>query len=72
MTGRPTSRADVQRCQLDDVIALCMDARRRLQPVITRMAQRMLTVPEADDFYELREVRKLIWQIEQTAKSKRE
>ena len=70
MSG-PTNDADRLRCQLDDVIALCLDAHIRLRVVIARMSQRARTIPEADDIVSLIEVRGLIYQIEEAAHSKR-
>ena len=69
--GGPTNEADRLRCQLDDVIGLCMDARRQLMPIITRITQRARTIPEADDVVALIQVQGIIYQIEEVAHSKR-
>jgi hypothetical protein len=61
--------SDKLRCQLDDVLALCIEAQNTLRLVIARMSQRARTLPEADDIVSLIEVRGVLYRIQEAAQS---
>ena len=67
MTGGPTNPLDAIRCDLDDIRSHCNEAHEILRAVVTRMAQRARTIPEADDVVLLIRVRGLLYRIQDAA-----
>lgn len=67
MTGGPTTDSDAMRCDLDDILADCVEAHDILRAVITRQCQRARTLAEADDIVSLIAARGCLYRIQKAA-----